>query len=165
MKAGVVAVLLGFVCNAAWAQQAGTSMSEDADGTARFNHLLRWRTMSGAITQFRDLGVDGNRVSLRARVVEAQSGAGCGYLFIASPVMYQVVSGPQPLQGARMIVQVACIEIPMVEGNVADFKPGATHDIVISGSNPHPGMSHDSDIFLLSAVRTDDSEKETALSP
>lgn len=181
MKPGVIGVLLGCVCAVALAQSQPESqpqpdraaattafprtlgpfetpapwpLNNPINATARFNGLLRGLAISGAIVHFRELKVGGDQVRLQGRVVGSEPRPGCGVMFLASPVTYEILTGPEHLRGLRVVVQVPCIEMPLVKGDVADFEPGDTHEILLSGLNPYESMYHVGDIFLLSAVRT-----------
>lgn len=79
------------------------------------------------------------RAYVRARLILVERGPGCGNLVIGSRALYVVEDGPAFLKGRPLEVVVACIEMPMAEGedmgDLQAFVPGDTHYLRISRDN------------------------------
>jgi len=58
-------------------------------------------------------------------------------MLVGSPATYRITSGPSELRGQRIHVLIACIEMPILEGDVDDFVVGSTHRLILSRENAH----------------------------
>ena len=76
-------------------------------------------------------------IYVRAELISVEQGPGCGTFLVGSPATYRVTSGPHTLRGKRINVLIACIEMPLVQGDLSEFAVGSIHYLVITRENAH----------------------------
>ena len=74
-------------------------------------------------------------IHIQGKLLSVEPAPSCGFVLFGSPATYQVLAGPEELRGKRIRVLVACIEMPLVEGDLRSFTVGATHYLVITREN------------------------------
>jgi len=52
-------------------------------------------------------------VSAVGRVVSVRVAPGCGYIWFGSPVTYEIISGPNTMEGKQVTALVSCIEFEL----------------------------------------------------
>jgi len=60
---------------------------------------------------------------------------GCGGISTGTPAIYRVIDGPRELRGTTINVVIACIEMPLIEGDLRQFVIGTRHYLIISRKN------------------------------
>ena len=76
-----------------------------------------------------------DEIHIVGRLVSVEPAPGCGILLLGSPATYHVISGPEGLVDSQIKVLIACIEMPLAEGDVHTFNVGDTHALVVTPHN------------------------------
>ena len=76
-------------------------------------------------------------IYIKAELILVERAPSCGIILAGSPATYRVTSGPDTLRGRQINVLVACIEMPMVQGDLREFTPGSTHYLILTKKNSH----------------------------
>ncbi|RYG60305.1 MAG: hypothetical protein EON60_07650 [Alphaproteobacteria bacterium] len=96
-----------------------------------------------------------DEIHIVGRLVSVEPAPGCGMFLLGSPATYQVISGPEGLVGSQIQVLIACIEMPLIEGDVNIFNVGDTHALIVTHHNVNKielPDSPDSSLFYLKAA-------------
>lgn len=79
----------------------------------------------------------GGDLYIKCELISVEPAPGCGILLTGSPSTYKVLSGPHSLVGRRINVLVACIEMPLVQGDLGSFTVGTTYHLTLTRRNIH----------------------------
>lgn len=103
--------------------------------------VVIWRAvllvLLGTLSAASWAGAAADDIRVVGRLVPMERAPACGMLLPGSPATYEVILGPDEWIGSRIQVLIACIEMPLAEGNARAFHVGDMHDLVVTLRNIH----------------------------
>jgi hypothetical protein len=73
----------------------------------------------------------------KGELISVQPAAACGIILAGSPAIYRITSGPKELLGKQVTVLIACIEMPLIQGDLQSFVVGEPVYLVLTKQNIH----------------------------